>query len=185
MAGAWTNNWEGIKRIVATNMTSAGTVVLTSGGRMTEAFADGQTKPSMPMDALLQGSTASLGYVVLIIGGEQSSVTPSASDYNIYGPITSGITYVSSSNGAITYDPDTGIAERTSSVTIQNTEAGAKTVYEWGLFGAVNTTYKSGSKTYTRKNDFLLYRGTLDTPVTLQQFETITITFTRRMQINV
>lgn len=184
MAGAWTNNWEGIKRIVATNMTSAGTVVLTSGGRMTEEF-DGQTKPSMPMDTLSQQTTSPPGYVVLIIGGEQSSVTPSASDYNIYGPITSGISYVSSSNGAITYDPETGIAERTSSVTIQNTTAGAKTIYEWGLFGSVNTRYQIGNNTYIRRNDFLLYRGTLDTPVTLQQFETITITFTRRMQINV
>ena len=183
MAGAWTNNWEAIKRIVATNKASAGTLINTGGGQVTSDPATNYSaKPSMPMDNVSGNSNGGVALVALRIGGEQSSVTPSASDYNIYGPITSGITYVNVTNGAITYYPGTGIAERTDSVTIQNTAAGAKTVYEWGLFGTYRAA--SGNSSY---NDivFLLYRGTLDTPVTLQQFETITITFTRRMQINV
>jgi len=181
MAGAWTNNWEAIKRIVATNMMGAGALINTGGGQVTAAFRPHSGKPSMPMDDIYGNASVSSSNITLRIGGEQSAVTPSASDYNIYGPITSGITYVNVTNGAITYDPDTGIAERTDSVTIQNTAAGAKTVYEWGLFGGIY--YASGNNSYVA--EFLLYRGTLDTPVTLQQFETITITFTRRMQINV
>lgn len=182
MAGAWTNNWEGIKRIVATNKASAGTLINTGGGQVTTDPATNYiAKPSMPMDNVSGNSNGGAGLVALRIGGEQSSVTPSASDYNIYGPITSGITYVNVTNGTITYDTETGIAERTDSVTIQNTAAGAKTVYEWGLFG----TYRAASGSSYNDIAFLLYRGTLDTPVTLQQFETITITFTRRMQINV
>lgn len=183
MAGAWTNNWEAIKRIVATNKASAGTLINTGGGQVTTDPATNYiAKPSMPMDNVYGNySDGVVGMVVLRIGGEQSSVTPSASDYNIYGPITSGITYVNVTNGTITYNPETGIAERTDSVTIQNTAAGAKTVYEWGLFG----TYRAASGRPYDDIEFLLYRGTLDTPVTLQKYETITITFTRRMQINV
>ena len=181
MAGSWTNNWTGIKRIVATNKTAAGTVVLTSGTQLTGEFYQHTTKPSMPMDDVYSSSGVAMGYVTLRIGGEQSVVTPSPSDYNIYGPITSGINYVSVVNGTISYNPSTGIAEREDSVTIQNTGTGAKTVYEWGLFGGI--TYISGTQHPTA--ELLLYRGVLDTPVTLQQFETITITFTRRMQLDV
>lgn len=181
MAGSWTNNWTGIKRIVATNKTAAGTVVLTSGAQLTGEFNQHTTKPSMPMDDVFSSASTSTGYVTLRIGGEQSVVTPSPSDYNIYGPITSGINYVSVVNGTISYNPSTGIAEREDNVTIQNTGTGAKTVYEWGLFGSV--PYRSGSTGYTA--DMLLYRGVLDTPVTLQQFESVTITFTRRMQLDV
>ena len=181
MAGAWTNNWEAIKRIVATNKTSAGTLINTGGGQVTAEFVPNTTKATMPMDAVNNSSSVTRPYVTLRIGGEQSAVTPSASDYNIYGPITSGISYVSVVNGNITYDASTGIAERTDSVTIQNTGSGSKTVYEWGLFGGF--PLQNGNNTLTA--EFLLYRGTLDTPVTLAQFETITITFTRRMQIDV
>lgn len=184
MAGAWTNNWEAIKRIVATNKTSAGTLINTGGGQVTAEYRPHYasyttSKPTMPMDDVSGSSDVTASYVSLRIGGEQSAVTPSASDYNIYGPITSGISYVNVTNGTITYNPETGIAERTDSVTIQNTGSGSKTVYEWGLFGGF--PYGTSSSLAP----FLLYRGTLDTPVTLQQYETITITFTRRMQINV
>lgn len=180
MAGSWTNNWTGIKRIVATNTTAAGTVVLTSGAQLTGEYYQHTTKPSMPMDDVYGSASTSTGYVTLRIGGEQSVVTPSPSDYNIYGPITSGINYVSVVNGTISYNPSTGIAERVDSVTIQNTGAGAITVYEWGLFGSL--PLRSSGITYA---EMLLYRGVLDTPVTLATFETITITFTRRMQLDV
>lgn len=179
MAGAWTNNWEAIKRIVATNRMGAGVLINTGGGQVTADFRPHDTKPSMPMDDVYGSSGVTVGYVTLRIGGEQSAVTPSTSDYNIYGPITSGISYVSVVNGSIGYE--SGAYTRTDSVTIQNTGTGSKTVYEWGLFGGIR--HANGTSSATA--EFLLYRGTLDTPVTLAQFETITITFTRRMQIDV
>jgi len=179
MAGAWTNNWEAIKRIVATNRMGAGVLINTGGGQVSADFRPHQTKPSMPMDDVYSSAGVSASYVTLRIGGEQSAVTPSARDYNIYGPITSGISYVSVTNGDIGYED--GAYTRKCSVTIQNTGTGAKTIYEWGLFGGIY--YANGNNSYVA--EFLLYRGTLDTPVTLQQYETITITFTRRMQINV
>lgn len=179
MAGAWTNNWEAIKRIVATNKTSAGTLINTGGGQVTADFSPHSNKPSMPMDDVSSDESVSSSYVALRIGGEQSSVTPSASDYNIYGPITSGIRYVSVTNLGIWVED--GAYTRKCSVTIQNTGTGAKTIYEWGLFGGIYCA--NGNIPFVA--EFLLYRGTLDTPVTLQQYETITITFTRRMQINV
>lgn len=131
------------------------------------------------MDDVYGNASVSCSYVTLRIGGEQSSVTPSASDYNIYGPITSGISYVDVTNKGILAED--GAYTRECSVTIQNTGTGAKTIYEWGLFGGIY--YANGNRISVA--EFLLYRGTLDTPVTLQQYETITITFTRRMQINV
>ena len=181
MAGAWTNNWEALKRILATNKIDAGTLINTGGGQITAEFRPHDTKPSMLMDDVNNGSGISTSYVTLRIGGEQSAVTPSASDYNIYGPITSGINYVSIINGTISYDTSTGIASRRDEVTIQNTGSGSKTVYEWGLFGGIRHANGNGSTTA----EFLLYRGTLDTPVTLEQFETLTIKFTRKVQITV
>lgn len=188
MAGSWTNNWEAVKRIVATNMTSAGDLIGIGGGRMTAPYST-TSKPSMPMDNVYDPGTGTLndnsiskvsnGRVSLYVGQEQSTVVPSPGDTTIFGPITSGISYRSVVNGGITYNAETGIATRTDSVTIQNMDSGTKTVYEWGLFGLMPTTSAYDNVI------FLLYRGTLDEPVTLRQYETITITFTRRMQIDV
>ena len=179
--GCWTKNWDGIKRIWATRTKAAGSITFSDASTTKGAY--NITIPNVtPMSSIYSGSGFSTDNITLLLGGEESASTPSDTDYNIYGPITSGITYVNATGGSISYKASTGIASRDYSVTIQNVSGSALIVYEWGLFAGIR--YYSSSSQQTVKGA-LLYRGKLSEAVTLAQYETITISFIVQMQLDV
>lgn len=180
--GCWTKNWDGVKRMWATKQYAAG--LITFCDQATSAGAYSMNIPDVtPFASIRQGSDILAGNLTLRLGGEESSSTPSDTDYNIYGPITSGLSYVSVTNNGTGYNASTGIASAYRSVTIQNTSASTLTIYEWGLFTGVD--YWTSSTTRFPNKAFLLYRGKLSEAVTLRQYETITISFTIQMQLDV
>lgn len=179
--GCWTKNWDGIKRIWATKNKAAGSIKFSDASTTEGAYTT--TIPNVtPMSAIYGGSGFMLDTITLLLGGEESASTPSDTDYNIYGPITSGITYVNVGGWGPSYNAATGVCSRHWSVTIQNVGASDLTIYEWGLFAGIR--YYSSSSQSANKGA-LLYRGKLSEAVTLRQYETITISFTIQMQLDV
>lgn len=183
MPGAWTNNWEGIKRAWATNCATAGTIINTGGGAVTSLYNENGYYANLlsPLTTVISGTGSgqyTCGRIQVKVGGQEQSPIPSATDYNIFGPITSNMTYVNVVPGSAGYNAKTGVAMAYGAVTIQNSDPAARTIREWGLF----TWIRDASGT---SHNILLYRATLDEPIVLQQYETITIKFTRRMQLDV
>lgn len=182
MTGAWTKNWHNIKRTWATGVNTAAVGVIKNTGNGTVLgynFGDVST----PLKPVYSGSGVSTSYVTVRFGGvETNPTTPGENDYDIYGPVTTGISYDAVVNDSdIAYDPETGIATRGARVTIRNTQDDAKTFGEWGLFGAV--PYRSGNSNYNAA--VLLYRAKFDEPITLRLHESLTLTLTRGIQIEV
>lgn len=184
MTGSWTKNWEAMKRTWATGVTDGSVGVIKNTGNGTVLGFNMQSLISTPLMPVYGGSTVSQGYVTVIFGGvETNPTTPGPDDYNIYGPVTSGISYDAVVNDdSVTYDAATGIARRTAKVTIRNTQANDVKIFgEWGLFAAV--PYRSGN--VTQNASVLLYRAKFDTPISLAQHESLTLTFTRGIELDV
>lgn len=182
--GCWTKNWDGIKRIWATKSKDAGSITFTDASTSEGAYT--LSVPTLsPMSSIYNSSSGyswSLDQITLRLGGEESSSTPSETDYDIYGPITSGLSYVNVGGWGPSYNAATGVCSRHWSVTIQNVGASDLTIYEWGLFAGIRY-YSSSSQSAIK--GALLYRGKLSEAVTLRQYETITISFTIQMQLDV
>lgn len=183
MTGSWTKNWEAMKRTWATGVTDGSVGVIKNTGNGTVLGFNMQSLISTPLMPVYSSSGVANGYVTVRFGGvETNPTTPGPDDYDIYGPVTTGISYDAIVNDdSVSYDAATGIASRTAKVTIRNTQADIKTFGEWGLFAAV--PYRSGNSSYNAI--VLLYRAKFDTPISLSQHESLTLTFTRGIQLDV
>ena len=103
--------------------------------------------------------------------------TPSVNDYKLESYVRPAINNLT--HGAYFYA--SGVASRTITVTVQNPNVTAMTISEWGLFGGVYDNQNSVSS--TTSTGVLLYRALLDTPVTLQQYESATFTLTLQLTV--
>lgn len=197
--GAWTKNYEAMKRYWAARISPAsnqpfGSIVDESGVPLYKiSYVSSYNASALPLGAIYDGSyqrDSSEGQnLQLVLGGQQSSVTPSEDDYTIYGPIRNSsknsiLSYRNITNAFVTPGADgegNYVSGIRSSVTIQNITANPITVYEWGLFTGLTASVTSGGVLNTRQ--VLIYRGVLSEPVTLGQWDTITITFDRYMKV--
>ena len=197
--GAWTKNYEAMKRYWAARRSPAsnqpfGSIVDESGVPLYSiSYVSTYNASGLPIenitDTTYQKNASEGQYLQLVLGGQQSSVVPSEDDYTIYGPIrndknNSILSYRNITNRNVTPGADgegNYVSGMRSSVTIQNITANPITVYEWGLFTGLTASVTSGGSTTTRQ--VLLYRGVLSEPVTLGQWDTITITFDRYMKV--
>lgn len=167
--GIWLDNWRGLRNsallggaYIATltqAYDTAGRNVHADGGRITSPVA-----PPYNGSGVLDNS------VTVRFG--QSDTAPSATDYNLGDPVMNNLTYVSASGGNLTYVGAT--VSRTYTVVVQNNSAAPVVFREYGLF--VRGVRTSGSSTYNEA--VMIYREVLDTPVTVNQYETAKITLT-------
>ena len=178
MAGVWTNNWKAVKNyfllggLVAdirsgwSSITKLdGSIVTTGAGYPTILSPVGRY--GNVNDA---ANSYSNGPYNAIVFGSGSS-TPAATDYCLGAKWTSNISRVSLSQSE-SYDDATHTKTKTVTCTVQNTGSAAVTIREWGIESAVYGSER-----------FLLYRALLDTPVTLQQYESATFTCTISLRL--
>ena len=193
--GAWTKNYEAIKRYWALRWSPVssqpfGSIVDENGASLFYVNSFAYNALALPLNGISQSASSS-GYadcLNLVLGGQQSSVTPSEDDYTIYGPIRNSdiLEYRNVTNTPLNASQEEGyfLGGIRSSATIQNKSTSPITVYEWGLYTNIKSTIteRIDSTAYAYRN-VLLYRGVLSEPVTLGQWDTITITFVRYMKV--
>lgn len=164
--GIFTNNWQGLKNSMLLGGIAKEDVSDAYNVSGTRVYSNGMTSP---LKQVYQGFGASSGSYNYVRFGT-SDTTPTATDIDLGNVWSSGITYVSVSNSAVSWSG--ARATREYSVTIQNTAAASVTVREFGIF------------CYTSNGYALLYRAVLDTPVTIAQYESATITFSVSITIS-
>ena len=174
--GIWLDNWRGLRNSALLN--GAYNDALTQAYNINGKHAVwNRSNTAGPLGNLYAGISQQSGssygaYLVVRFG--QSDTPPTAADYNLGDPVTSNLSYISVSSGSLQYDTATATVSRTYTATVQNLASASVTFREFGLFVYTNTiSGESNSSTIT-----MLYREVLDTPVTLAQYETATITFT-------
>ena len=157
--GAWTNNWQGIKNSMilgAVSRNGVATVYNTSGALVYASYINS------PLYPVRNGFSPSGSYNSIRFG--TSDTAPAATDTDLGNQWSENITYVKATYGNITWNG--AKATRTFTVTVQNTAAATVTVREWGLFCQTSNGYA------------MLYRGILDSPVAIAQYESATIQVT-------
>lgn len=174
MAGVWTNNWKGIKNMMLLSEAKSGwSTIKGLTGSDISSSASGRQNVVSPAGIYVNGNSANYGGAgypaqnAIVFGS--GSGTPAASDYCLGAKWTSNISRVSLSQSE-SYDDATHTKTKTVTCTVQNTGSAAVTIREWGIEaypGAV----------------CLLYRALLDTPVTLQQYESATFTCTISLRL--
>ncbi len=171
MAGVWTNNWKGIKNAMLYGgdyRAGWSTVKDITGATLTGSSMD--VHGPMNIYANHNNGGGSYTYSNAIVFGTGSG-TPDASDYCLGAKWTSNISRVSLSESN-SLDSTTHTKTKTVTCTVQNTGSSAVTIREWGIeCHAANNKY------------VLLYRALLDTPVTLQQYESATFTCTISLRL--
>ena len=166
--GVWTNNWQGVKNALLCGFVRRDwSSVYDANGNLIQRYQGG-----LPLTDYTNSNSASSTNPVLIFG--TGVRTPAATDRALASKWTSGISRVAVDNGEMLYDETTHIASRTVRATVQNTGSSPVTVTEWGIAG---TGYRNGTC------EVLLYRALLDSPVTLNQFESATLSVTISVQL--
>lgn len=120
-------------------------------------------------DESFSGATACYPRTSIQLGS--GSTTPSYDDYCLHTPFTANMSLGTVSTSTV-YDPDTHIYTRTHKIPILYSGSEPITVTEYGIFTTFCRSTSKLAKT-------LVYRETLDTPVTLEQNDTIEITFSQ------
>ncbi len=181
MAGVWTNNWKGVKNWMLLGPYYSTEAVFRSGwdtmrdlnGQVLSGYGNyGYPYPVSPVGNFAnsnEGGGGTTGASNAVVFGSGVG-TPDASDYCLAAKWTSNISRVSLSQSA-SYDDATHTKTKTVTCTVQNTGSAAVTIREWGIEG------------YVIGQHVLLYRALLDTPVTLQQYESATFTCTISMRL--
>ena len=172
MAGVWTNNWKGVKNaMLLANIRSGWSTIKNLSGNVVST-PDRQNAVT-PVGTYVNSNSASNGgggypaQNAIVFG--TGSGTPDASDYCLGAKWTANISRVSLSQSE-SYDAVTHTKTKTVTCTVQNTGSAAVTLREWGIEGYPGAAV-------------LLYRALLDTPVTLQQYESATFTCTISLRL--
>jgi len=178
MTGTFTNNWHGLKNAMLLGgyyQNGFSTVYNTNGQRLNGQDSSYSSRRLASLISLINNAYTTINDRISVRLGT-SDTTPLASDYNLGTPWSSNISYVSASATTPSFDSTTHKVSRTYTLTIQNTAAATTTVREFGLFTVLSATTNSG--------DVMLYRGILEEPVTLRQYESATIEFTIEMTLD-
>lgn len=125
-----------------------------------------------PTQYLTSASMTNAGGLPILICLGKGTTPPTYDDYCLDNPI-----YLNMKIGTVTYswayDEETHIYTKTYKIPIVNTGSDPVEVSEFGIFGSV--PYSSNPNLHP----VLLYRETLDTTFTLEQNDTIEITFSQ------
>ena len=175
--GVWTNNWRALKNTMLLGSFKPGlnTLTTTAGSTVAARSPDVPLRPISPMTAY--AASPSYGYYNFLRVGT-GSAPPAATDYALTEP--DAISYLSAANDALVYDLGEGTAEKTVKLVVQNVGSAAVTLREWGILSRIG--YGTASNTYA--GDFLLYRGTFDSPVTLDTYQSATLTLTLTLTLS-
>ena len=165
MTGVFTNNWAGLKNsmILGGVSQSGQATVYNVSGALVRA-----TSCVSPVAAVAASYTP--GGTSNAVRFGTSDTAAAATDIDLGTAWSSGLTYVSVANGDLTWSSST--ASRTVTIVVQNTAAASVTIREFGIF----CSSSSGA--------VLLYRGVLDTAVTVAQYESASLTFTVSMTLS-
>lgn len=169
MAGVWTLNWKATKNALLCGDWIEGLSMLktTSGAYYTSVSAS-QNRHDITQYWSALGYLGGTGSILLGSG----STAPAESDYALESPI-SGYNVLSVVEEKPVWDTTTGVVSNTVKVTVQNRNAEAVTVQEWGIQRI------DGSHSVF----FLLYRAVLDSPVTIQPNQSAMLTLTRSVTL--
>ena len=168
--GVWTNNWHGVKNALLCGFVRSGwsTVYDQDGNLMTRYMG------ALPLSDYRNANSSINAEPALIFGTGLS--TPAATDRALSSKWVNGISRVAVSNGGLSFDETTHTASRIIRATVQNTGSLPVTVTDWGIVGyAVRGTGQSA--------DILLSRELLNSPVTLQQYASATLSVTVSVQL--
>ncbi len=169
--GVWTNNWRALKNtmLLGSFMPGLNTLITTGNTVVTARPPDQPLRPISPMTAYQASpSYAYCNFIRLGIG----TALPAATDYSL-SPAPS-VDYLSAANDALVYDVAAGTASKTVKLVVQNVGPAAVTLTEWGILNRVG--YDTAYSLCT--GDLLLYRALFDSPVTLQPYQSATLTLT-------
>lgn len=170
MAGVWTLNWKATKNALLCGdwIENLSAIKTTNGTMIVSLSASVNNHDS---GIALWTALASLSTDNISLGS--GSTAPAESDYALETPL-SGINMLSVVNEKPTWDTQTGTVSNTVKLTVQNVNATAVTVREWGI-----------EFRYTGYNleHCLLYRAVLDSPVTIQPNQSAMLTLTRSVTL--
>lgn len=180
--GVWTNNWKGIKNWMLLGPYQASSVYRSGWDTIKNISGTVLTNnqgnyPLVVSPVGKYGNSnvpgqSSDGISNAIVFGT-GNATPDATDYCLAAKWTSGISRVSMSQ-TDSYDDATHTKTVTVQCTVQNTGSTPVTIREWGIETEVLAT---------GVQHVLLYHALLDTPVTLNQYESATFTATISLRL--
>ncbi len=166
--GVWTNNWQGVKNALLCGFVRRDwSSVFDAGGNLIQRYQGG-----LPLTEFSNANSVGSTNPVLVFG--TGIRPPAATDRALASKWSSGISRVAVENGELLFDETTHTASRLVKATVQNTGSSPVTVTEWGIAGC---GYRNGTC------EVLLYRALLDSPVTLQQYESATLSVTVTVQL--
>ena len=168
--GVWTNNWQGVKNVLLCGFVRSGwSTIYDAEGNLITRY-----EGALPLNDFTNGNTASGSSPALIFG--TGTRAPAAADRALASKWTGNISRVAVVNGEIQYDAATHTATRQIKATVQNTGVNPVTVTEWGITGR-------GVRGTNNYPEILLFRALLDSPVTLNQYESATMSMTISVQL--
>lgn len=183
--GIWTNNWQALMNVALMGANYAGfsTLVNMSGTAVANRVgADDFTTAYSPMVTYGNNASASGANPCRIVFGT-SGTTPAASDYNVGGPITGGISYLSVSNVSYTPDISNGTLTRVIRQTVQNTGSEALTLREWGVVARYVTGFNLNNANATGE-DIFIYHELLESPMSLTPLQSATLELSLTMTLS-
>ena len=175
--GVWTDNWRALKNTLLLGNIKPGlnTLTTTYGSTTPAQSPDTPLRPLSPLGAYAANPSYAW-YNYLRVG--TGSAAPAATDYALTE--SNAISYLSAANDALVYDLAAGTAEKTVKLVVQNGSASSVTLTEWGVL----TRIGSGTSMSSYYGDYLLYRGTFDTAVTLDAWQSATLTLTLTLTLS-
>lgn len=169
-SGVWTSNWEGIKNYLLCGFVRDGwSTIKDENGNIADGYSG-----ATPMGDYQNLNYPTTNAPVIIFG--TGSTAPSVNDLGLAHKWTTNISRISLTNGSRIYDDTTHTATKTITTTVQNTGSNPVTITEWGIVGRA---WRGTNNNF----DVLMYRALLDTPVTLNQYESATLTVTITVQL--
>lgn len=193
--GVWTNNLKGLLRVNAYGLAWPGIATITNtAGTVRQEDASGsnynQTENYGLVSVPIVGNITALTFCrdyypygansrrsLAIRFGSGTSV-PAVTDVNLNQELA-GLTRVAITNGTRTFNKETGVISRPVSITVQNPSTTPAVIREWGIFTGISWATQPAS---VSNELYMLYRELLDTPVTLNQYESakldLTVTLT-------
>lgn len=190
--GVWTNNLKGLLRANAYGLAWPGIATITNTvGTVLQGDVPVGSGGDGAYETHIVGALTGLAFHLSRLGGfyrdgsrnlllrfGSGTSAPAVTDVNLNQEL-SGLTRVAITNGTRTFNKETGVISRPVSITVQNPSTTPAVIREWGIFCGTTYSYNSpNSETIM----YMLYRELLDTPVTLNQYESakldLTVTLT-------
>lgn len=190
--GVWTNNLKGLLRVNAYGLAWPGIATITNtAGTVLQGDVPVGSGSDGAYETHIVGALTGLAFYRDRVGGYyrdgsrnlllrfgSGTSVPAATDVNLNQELA-GLTRVAITNGTRTFNKETGVISRPVSLTVQNPSTTPAVIREWGIFSEATYSYNSAnSETIT----YMLYRELLDSPVTLNQYESakleLTVTLT-------